>query len=75
MTWKTLGIRSIFFRATKGLLVLVLGALQVDGQMNGSPQGLELPVEEIRRENQLRLVGFTHYLQGFSTIPGGCLGF
>ena len=25
--------------------------------------------------NQLRLVVFWHYLQGFSTIPGGCLGF
>ena len=25
--------------------------------------------------NQLRLEVFCHYLQGFSTIPGGCLGF
>ena len=25
--------------------------------------------------NQLRLVEYPHYLQGFSTIPGGCLGF
>ena len=25
--------------------------------------------------NQLRLVGYPHYLQGFRNIPGGCLGF
>ena len=33
------------------------------------------PVDGWNPANQLRLVGFSHYWQGFSTVPGGCLGF
>ena len=44
---------------------------------NGKPKKrgrwVRLLMEE--RLHQLRLVCLSHYLQGFSTIPGGCLGF